>query len=190
MIFSMNIKEQLENYKPFNEQEIVDKNYFLEFISTFQNTLTRENLFGHFTSSAFIVNKERTKFLGVYHIIQDGWTYPGGHADGESDLLKVALREAKEETGIEPKVVDTNFFGIHSGPVVSHIKRRKFVPAHIHFDFIYLMEADENLPLIYRENESKGIKWISFKDADKENFVTSIKPSILKLIDKIKEQNL
>ena len=69
------------------------KNNFLKFIDTFDVVLTRKNIFGHITSSAFVVNKERTKMLVVYHIINDGWIYPGGHADGEEDLLSVALSQ-------------------------------------------------------------------------------------------------
>ncbi len=96
----MNLKEQIENYLPFDEQEEKDKEQFLQFINTFDDLLTRKNIFGHITSSAFVVNKERTKMLIVYHIINNGWIYPGGHADGEENLLSVALREVEEETKI------------------------------------------------------------------------------------------
>ena len=78
----------------------------LHFINTFNNVLTRDNIFSHFSASAFIVNKERTKTLVVYHLINDGWIYPGGHADGEEDLLSVAIREVEEETGLKAKVLD------------------------------------------------------------------------------------
>lgn len=62
----MSIKEQIDKFIPFNEQEIEDKKYFLKFIDTFEDVLTRENIFGHLTASAFVVNKERTKMLVVY----------------------------------------------------------------------------------------------------------------------------
>lgn len=77
----MNLKQKIENYVPFNEQEEKDKEQFLKFIDTFDDVLTRDNIFGHFSASAFVVNKERNKMLVVYHIINDGWIYPGGHAD-------------------------------------------------------------------------------------------------------------
>lgn len=127
--------------------------------------LTRDNIFGYITSSSFVVNKDRTKMLVVYHIINDGWIHPGGHADGEEDLLSVAIREVKEETGLDVRVLDNSIFGIQSAPVKGYVKRGKYVSAHIHFDVIYLMEADENIPLIYREDESKGVKWVSFDEA-------------------------
>lgn len=186
----MDIKKQIEDFIPFNEQEKVDKEYFLKFIDTFDDVLTRDNLFGHFSASAFVVNKARTKMLVVYHNILDGWIYPGGHADGECDFLSVALREVEEETGLKAKILDKNIFGIQSGPVETHIKRGKLVPAHIHYDVIYLMEADENLPLVYREDESKGIKWIDFKDADSDTMVHWVKPVHRKLIEKLKENKI
>ena len=70
------------------------------------------NIFGYFTASAFVVNKERNKMVVVYHIINDGWIYPGGHADGEEDLLKVAVREVEEETGLKVRVLDDNIYAI------------------------------------------------------------------------------
>ncbi len=118
----MNLKEQIKNYIPFNEQEEVDKEYFLKFIDTYDDVLTRNNQIGHFSASAFVVNKERTKMLCVYHIINNGWIYPGGHADGEGNLLSVALREVEEETGLKPKLLDENIFSIQSGAANGHIK--------------------------------------------------------------------
>ena len=95
----MSLKEQIEKYIPFDEQEERDKEQMLDFINTYDDVLTRNNILGHFSASAFVVNKKRTKMVVVYHIINDGWMYPGGHADGEENLLSVAVREVGEETG-------------------------------------------------------------------------------------------
>ena len=108
----MNLRKKIEEFIPFNEQEENDKIQFLEFIDSFDDTLTRDNIFGYFTASAFVVNKERNKMVVVYHIINDGWIYPGGHADGEEDLLKVAVREVEEETGLKVRVLDDNIYAI------------------------------------------------------------------------------
>lgn len=186
----MNIREQIEHYIPYNEQEEKDKEQFLQFSDTFDNVLTRENKFGHLTSSAFVVNKERTKMLVVYHIINDGWIYPGGHADGETDLLSVAVREVEEETGLKTKVLDNSIFGIQSAPVKGHVKRGDYVSAHIHFDVVYLLEADDNIPLVYREDESKGVKWVSFDQACDETMCDFIRPIHKKIIDKLKSNNI
>lgn len=182
----MNLKEQIENYIPFNEQEEKDKEQMLRFINTFDNVLTRDNIFGHFSASAFIVNKERTKTVVVYHLINDGWIYPGGHADGEEDLLSVAIREVEEETGLKAKVLDDNIFSIQVAPVKGHIKKGKYVSAHLHFDILYLMEADENEELTFREEESKGIKWIPFEEATNNEVLDFIRPVNKKIIEKLK----
>ena len=185
----MNLKEKIENYVPYNEQEENDKDQMLEFINTFDDVLTRNNIFGHFSASAFVVNKDRTKMVVVYHLINDGWIYPGGHADGEEDLLSVAVREVEEETGLKVKVLDNNIYAIQTAPVKGHIKRGKYVSAHIHLDVVYIMEADDTIPLVYREDESKGVKWIPFSEADDESMCDFIRPIHKKLVKKLSDKN-
>ena len=181
----MNLKNKIEDYVPFNEQEERDKEQFLKFIDDFDDVLTRDNVFGHFSASAFVVNKERTKMVVVYHNIFDGWIYPGGHADGEKDFLSVAVREVEEETGLKAKVLDQNIFSIQSLPIKGHIKRGKYVSAHLHLDVVYLLEADDNIPLIYREDESKGVKWVSFDETTNKTMCDFIRPIHKKLIKKL-----
>lgn len=182
----MNLRQEIENYIPFDEQEKKDKEQFLRFIDTFDDVLTRDNIFGHFSASAFLVNKKRNKMIVVYHIINDGWIYPGGHADGDDNLLSIAVREVEEETGLKAKILDENIYAIQSAPVKGHIKSGKYVSSHIHFDVLYLMEADDRIPLKYKENESKGVKWISFEEADDKTMCDFIRPIHKKIIEKLK----
>ena len=91
---------QISEYCPCNEQEQADKKNILAFLSENDNAFLRENELAHMTASAWVVNHNRTKVLMVYHKIYDSWSWTGGHADGETDLLSVALREVTEETGI------------------------------------------------------------------------------------------
>ena len=184
----MKLKEQIEKYVPYDEQEERDKEQMLKFINSFDDVLTRNNIFGHFSASAFVVNKEKTKMIVVYHIINDGWIYPGGHADGEEDLLSVAVREVEEETGLKVKVLDNNIYSIQSAPVKGHVKRGKYVSAHLHLDVLYVMEADDTIPLVYREDESKGVKWIPFEEASDESMCDFIRPIHKKLIKKLSDK--
>jgi len=184
----MKLRKDLENYIPYNEQEEKDKEQFLKFMDTFDDVLTRDNIFGHLSASAFVINKKRDKMLVVYHIINDGWIYPGGHADGESNLLSVAHREVEEETGLKATILDKNIFSIQSAPTKGHVKRGKYVSAHLHLDVVYLMEADDEIPLVYRDDESKGVKWVSFEDAYDNTMCDFIRPIHKKLIDKLKEK--
>lgn len=94
------LRTQIEAFAPWNEQEEADRRQILADMDAFPNLLTRENATAHFTASCWIVNPDRTKALMAYHNLYQSWAWLGGHADGESDLLSVALREANEESGV------------------------------------------------------------------------------------------
>lgn len=186
----MSLRQQIENYVPFDEIEEKNKEYLLKWIDTFEDVLTRKNEFGHFAASAFVVNKDRTKMLVVYHNIYDAWIFPGGHADGEEDLLSVSIREVEEETGLKTKVLDDSIFAISSSPIMGHIKRGKYIPAHIHLDVVYLLEADDSKPLVFREEESQGVKWITLEEAIGTDIVDFIRPVHKRLIKKLNMNNI
>lgn len=159
---SLNIlKENLEKYIPYNEQEEADKEVMLSYINNFDNVLTRENKYGHFTSSAFVLNRERTKILMAYHKIYDSWAFVGGHSDGDSDLLHVAMKEAKEETGIKNVTpISENIYSLEIITVNGHEKRGKYLASHVHLNATYLLEADESEEIHIKEDENSGVKWV------------------------------
>ena len=164
----MNLREQIENYKPYNEQEQKDKQTILKYIDTFDDVLTRNNEFGHFTASSWAVNKERTKVLMIYHNIYKSLAWTGGHADGESDLLGTAIRELKEETGVENvRVLNNEIFSLEIICVNGHIKRGKYVSSHVHLNLTYLLEVDENEILKIKEDENSDVKWVNIEDVEK-----------------------
>ena len=94
------LERQLAAYHPCCEQEAVDRDVMLHFLRENTDAFTRENLVAHFTASSWIVNSSRTHALMAWHNLYRAWSWTGGHADGETDLLSVALREAREETGL------------------------------------------------------------------------------------------
>ena len=183
----MNLKEQIENYIPYNEQEENDKEMMLKYIDTFEDVLTRENRMCHFTASNWIVNRERTKVLMIYHNIYKSWAWTGGYADGDSDLLHVALKEVEEETGLQNlKLLSDGIFGIQILTVDSHIKRGKFVPSHLHLDCCFLLEADESEAVKIKADENSGVEWIDIDQATEVTNEEKMKPIYAKLNEKLK----
>ena len=178
--------EEIKKYKPYNEQEEKDKEIMLDYINTFDNVLTRENEFGHFTASSWAVNKEKTKVLMIYHNIYKSWAWVGGHADGDADLLHVALKEAEEETGLKNiKPIQENIFSLEIICVNGHVKRGKYVSSHVHLNCTYLLEADENEELHIKEDENSGVKWIDIDKAVDASNEENMKPIYQKLNDKL-----
>ena len=104
----------------------------------------RSNLIAHMTASAWVVNKDRSKILLAYHNIYDSWAWLGGHADGEKDLLKVALKEVAEESGVKNiKPVSEDILSVEILTVDGHEKKGVYVPSHLHLNVTYLIEADD-----------------------------------------------
>lgn len=167
--------EEIKNYKPYNEQEEKDKEIMLDYINNFDNVLTRENEFGHFTASSWVLNKERTKVLMIYHNIYDSWAWTGGHADGDTNLLYTAMREVQEETGLKNiKPIQENIFSLEIICVNGHVKKGKYVSSHVHLNCTYLLEADENEKVSIKEDENSGVKWVPIeevKNISKEKWI-------------------
>ena len=133
-----NLIRQIENYPPFNEQEEKDKALILGWIRNNENAFSRENTVAHITASAWVVNKDRSKVLMVYHNIYNSWSWLGGHADGETDLLSVAIREVKEEAGISNvRPVSEEIFSLESLTVDGHVKKGNYVSSHLHLNITY-----------------------------------------------------
>ncbi len=160
------IREQIAAYVPVNEQERRDKQVILDFLERNGDAFERSNLLAHMTASAWVVNPARDKVLMVYHKIYDSWSWTGGHADGERDLLAVALREVREETGVEHvRPVSEDICSLEVLTVDGHEKRGVYVPSHLHLNVTYLLEADERDSLQVCEAENSGVKWFTLEGA-------------------------
>ena len=154
--------DEIRAYTPQNEQEAADQRLILEYIRLFpDNILTRDNEIAHLPSSGFVVNADGTRVLMAHHNIYKVWAWTGGHADGEGDLLSVALREAREETGVEHiRPLSPAIASLDILPVWGHVKRGKWVPSHQHLNVSYLLVADERDALQIREGENSRVGWL------------------------------
>lgn len=102
----------------------------------------------------------------VYHNIYHSWSWLGGHADGETDLLAVAIREVKEEAGIsDVRPVSEEIFSLESLTVDGHVKKGRYVSSHLHLNVTYLLEADEAEVLRIKPDENSGVRWFSLEEA-------------------------
>lgn len=183
----MDLRHQIDQYIPYNAQEEKDKELILRYMDTFDNLLTRDNEFAHFTASSWVVNKDRTKVLMVYHNIYQSWSWVGGHADGDADLLRVAIKEAKEETGLKQvtPVLD-DIFSIEILGVAAHEKRGKHVATHVHLNATFLLEADEGEILHIKPDENSDVKWFLLDEAVEASTERDLQVVYRKLNEKLR----
>ena len=162
----MNLQNQLRAYKPFNEQEARDRDRILQYMDAFADIFSRENPLCHITASAWVVNPAHDHVLMAYHNIYQSWAWLGGHADGERDLLSVALREAREESGVQnAHPVSEDIYSVEILTVNGHEKRGIYVPSHLHLNITYLIEADDRDRTRIKPDENSGVQWLSLTDA-------------------------
>ena len=165
------LKEKIEGYVPQNKQEMQDKKVMLDYLNLFgSQLLTRENEFAHFTSSGFVLNEARDKVLMVYHHIYNSWAWTGGHADGQADLLAVAL------------------MSIEILPVIGHMKRGEYVSAHQHLNVSYVLIASETDELRIKEDENSQVGWIpvdEIKHYVREEHMLPIYEKLIRRVSKV-----
>ena len=161
----MNIEAALKAYQPWNEQEERDKAVMLRALSTMPDCFDRANEIAHFSASSWIVNREGSRVLMAYHNLYNAWAWTGGHADGDRDLLSVALREAREETGIHAEPVTEDIFSLEVLTVDGHEKRGRYVPSHLHLNVTYLLRADDTAPIRPKSDENTAVQWFTLEDA-------------------------
>ena len=180
--------DAIEKYRPYNEQEEMDKPLILNWIKNEKDAFLRENKIAHITASAWVVNKDRSKVLMVYHNIYHSWSWLGGHADGETDLLSVAIREVKEEAGISNVYpVSEEIFSLESLTVDGHVKKGKYVSSHLHLNVTYLLEADPKENVSVKADENSGVAWFSLEEAlGKSTEPWFVEHVYKKLINKVK----
>lgn len=157
----MDYIKEINDFIPQNSQETQDKKVILDYIEKFpDNILLRDNEFAHITSSGFIMNEALDKVLLAHHNIRDTWAWSGGHVDGDADFLHVAIKEAKEETGINNVTPLTkNIASIDILPVFGHMKKGKYVNTHLHLSIAYILFASEKEKLAAKKDENSAVSW-------------------------------
>ncbi len=166
----------LDTYHTTDQYEAEMLKQTRQFVATNPGCFDRSLLIGHVTGSAWILDPGYSHTLLVHHAKLDKWLQPGGHCDGDPDVLKVAAKEAFEETGLAVRAVSRHIFDVD----VHRIPERRDVPAHLHYDirFLFVAEmAEEDLVL---NKEVKALKWIHLSDVHLYNN----EPSVLRMVEK------
>jgi 8-oxo-dGTP pyrophosphatase MutT (NUDIX family) len=171
--------ESLRRYEAVFKEELTFRDRFMTLLEH-QDAFERTHLPGHITGSAFIVSEDFSHTLLVHHAKLNRWLQPGGHADGDTNVTRVAMREANEETGlmnltlIAPEIFDLD---IHTIP------ERKDFPQHEHYDVRFLFTGSRQDTISVSE-ESHDVKWVALDELEKyndEKSVLRLKEKALKL---------
>lgn len=168
----------LKNHDANSIEEVAFVPRFIELLDH-PDAFLRTHLPGHITGSAWIVDPSREYLLLTHHAKLNKWLQPGGHADGDENVLNVALREANEETGLkELKLIQNKIFDID----IHTIPMRKDFPEHLHFDIRFVFEGSKDVPLILTD-ESHALAWVHVDDLRK---LTNDNTSMLRMADKVR----
>jgi len=152
----------LRQYQPADAHEQAMTNATNAFVQANPDCFERSLLIGHITASALITSPDKGQVVLIHHRKLNRWLQPGGHADGNPDVAAVAMQEAQEETGLTtlrfagpPAVFDVD---VHTIPA------RGEVPAHLHYDIRFLLEADP-ADLFRQNHETNDIRWFTLDEA-------------------------
>ena len=162
----MELIRAIEAFTPWNDQEARDKEETLRRLKSGEALLNRSNTSAHMTASAWVVSPDRKEVLMAYHNLYDSWAWLGGHADGEADMLTVALKEVQEESGLKNvRPLSEDIFSLEILAVTGHEKKGEFVSSHLHLNVTYLLEADPAHPVRCKEDENKAVGWFPLEGA-------------------------
>lgn len=159
-----------EEYASRTPGDVASVARFTGFLQSHPAVFERSHLSGHFTGSAWLVSADGMRVLLMHHRKLDRWLQPGGHADGDVDLARVALREAEEETGVVGLRVEAGIFDIDR----HRIAARGSQADHWHYDVRYVVHAGEDERFTINE-ESLALAWRQVADvADDSSLDTSL----------------
>ena len=188
---------QIQTYHPYNQQEQQDKEVILQALMTDEHVFLRSDVKAHMTASAWVVNQSFDQILMAYHNLYDSWSWLGGHADGEEDLLSVSVREVKEESGachVEP--LSTDIFSLEVLTVDGHEKNGSYISSHLHLNITYLLMADDHEDLICKPDENRAVSWFPIETAVskssepwfRERIYSKLNDKLIRLIPDLKQK--
>jgi len=164
-------RQELLNLLRNHHTRFMDESGYVQraigYIEQHEDCFYRELWPVHVTGSAWVVSPDRNRILMMHHKKHDQWFQPGGHADGDADIVRVALRETSEETGIDlsqVKLLNSKLFDvdIHSIPAMGN------EPQHDHIDIRFLVEIDDSLA-VPGNDESHQVQWVSLYEVTRYN---------------------
>lgn len=190
----MPLVDDIRAYRPFNEQEAADRHIILRALETDPHAYDRSSP-AHLTCSIWTVDPTTTKTLMAFHNLYDSWSWIGGHADGDRDLARVALRELEEETGVaHARLVPCepgSIFSLEALAVDGHVKRGRYVSAHVHLNVTYLAVASPDEPLRTKPDENSGVRWVPLDGVCSASSEPWMREHVYrKLIDKLADVDL
>ncbi|MEO6927468.1 MAG: NUDIX hydrolase [Rhodanobacter sp.] len=146
--------EAFQHYRDRWPAEAATVAQFETFLHTHADAFERCNPAGHFTGSAWLISADGMRVLLMHHRKLDRWLQPGGHADGDTDLARVALREAREETGVVDLRLEGGIFDIDR----HRISARTGEPEHWHYDVRHVVRAGTDESFVVNA-ESRALGW-------------------------------
>jgi 8-oxo-dGTP pyrophosphatase MutT (NUDIX family) len=147
--------DELEAYCPADPRERMMLIEITAFVRAHPDCFERERSIGHVTASAWVVDEDRTHALLTHHRKLGRWLQLGGHADGDDDVRRVALREAREESGLTAiRFAQTALYDVDVHPIPA----RGPEPAHKHYDVRFAFVADRAEPTTVSD-ESHELAW-------------------------------
>lgn len=159
----MELLDRLSRHRPEGPEEAAHLATILAFVAAHRRPFDRRIPHAHLTGSAFVVSADGVRVLLLHHRKLGRWLQPGGHAEpGEILGEEVALREAREETGIAalslhpdaPLPVDVD---VHAVPAHGSD------PAHLHLDLRYVVIGPEDATLSPSPKETNALRWFGWE---------------------------
>ena len=170
--------DQLREYALRHTEVAETISAFIAFVESETDCFCRMLAVGHITGSAWAVDTDGSQVLLTHHRKLNRWLQLGGHADGDPDVLSVAMKEAEEESGLAGfSHIGPGIFDIDIHPIPA----RKDEPEHLHYDVRYVLRANGSLDYIVSD-ESHDLRWV---DLDEVETLTT-EPSMMRMVAKWK----